>query len=312
MGSKNAGGSAGSGGSGTNFPKNYWWIVLVIVPLAGALIQYQPWKGASGSSGAAGVSGNQFLGPAIVGNVSLVINEAAKLGTTLDPALVEQLKNAATLSKAGEHDAAVAKIEGIRATSREIATLPSLLNNLGIEYLSAGKLEQSRKAFEGVLAKDPTNKTAWAGLEQLPDHRLKPLIVVNFSSQWIDSWGASKIVDGDPASVWQSADGTFPQSFVLELPVESSITELSFNNAAHVAATRAAKDIEISISAQSATTGFEMAAKAVLAQGEIGQGVGIKPAKRGRWVKIRILSNYGSPDNTQLGDVEVIGRPQVQ
>lgn len=297
-------------------PKWLWpggAVAIILLVTIGALIQYQPWKAVSGASGAVDISGNQFLGSAIVGNVSVVVNEAARAGTALDPALVELLKDAAGLSKAGEHDAAVAKIEEIRATSREVAALPSLLNNLGVEYLSAGKADQARKAFKDVLEKDPANRTAWAGLGELPDDRLKPLSVINFSSQWSSgSAAAANIVDGDPAYGWMSLDGNFPQSFILELPVECTLSELSFNNVPRGDANRAAKDIEISVSAQSETTGFEIAAKAVLAKGEIGQGVAVRPAKRGRWVKIRILSNHGNPDGTELGDVELIGRPLVR
>ena len=303
-------------GSGTNYPKKYWWLILVVVPVAGGLIQYQPWKMTSGSTGAAGsISGNQFLGPAIVGNVSLVVNEASKAGAVLDPGLIERLKEAAGLSQSGQHDAAVAKIEEVRASSRQVAALPSLLNNLGVEYLSAGKADQARHAFEAALANDATNSAAWAGLGQLPDNRLNGLKVVNFSSQRLISvnaggW-ASHIADGDPATGWHSEDGKFPQSFVLELPVECAIAELSFNNAPHWEGNGAAKDVEISVSAESATSGFDVPTKTVLTQGEIGQGVRLKPARRGRWIKLRILSNHGNPDHTELGDVEVIGRPQV-
>jgi tetratricopeptide (TPR) repeat protein len=309
MGSKNADRPSASEGSGTSYPKKYWWLILVIVPLTGGLIQYQPWKSASGST-AAGVSGNQFLGPAIVGNVSLVVNEAAKAGVTLDPALIGQLKNAATRSQAGDHDAAVATIEQVRATSHELASLPSVLNNLGIEYLSAGKSEPARKAFEDALLKDPANRTAWAGLGQLPDHPLKSVKVVNFSSDASGWWQAGNIADGDFGTLWSSSRGaTFPHSFVLETPIEAVISQLSFNNAARPANT-SAKDIEISFSSQSATAGFEIATKISLAQGEIGQGVNITPARLGHWIKLRILSNYGDADYTQLGDVGVIGKPK--
>jgi hypothetical protein len=306
-------GSAASNESGTNYPKKYWWLILVIVPLTGALIQYQPWKTGSGPSGGAGtsISGNQFLGSAIVGNVSLVMNEASKAGTSLDPGLVELLKDAARLSNAGQHDAAVAKIEQVRSSSRTVAALPSMQNSLAIEYLAAGKTNEARQTFEEVLKGDAANKTAWAGLGQLPDSRLKGLKVVNFSSQsgGLNPTFAGYIVDDNPDTVWKSGYQTnFPHTFVLELPVECTISALSFNNQGKKSP---AKDIEISVSLRSASSGFEVATKIVLVPGEIGQGFSLKPAKRARWIKLRVLSNYGDPDFTTLGDVEMVGRPQV-
>ena len=70
----------------------------------------------------------------------------------------------------------------------------------------------------------------------------------------------------------------------------------------------ASKDIEISVSAQGAAFGFGPPVKAVLDRGEIGQAVTLQPPLKGRWVKIRILSNYGRTERTTLGVVQVIGR----
>src|SRR6266498_1569014 len=154
MAPKNANSADRADGPAVNYPKKYWWVVLIIVPLEGALIQYQPWKRASGPSATgSSVSGNQFLGPAIIGNVSLVMNEAEKAGTVLDPALLESFKSAIELSRSGNHDAAVARMEAIRATSSTVGQLPSILNTLGVEYLSAGRVDQARATFEEVLLK---------------------------------------------------------------------------------------------------------------------------------------------------------------
>ena len=300
-----------SDGTAPSYPKRYWWVALVVVPITAALIQYQPWRGASdGSTVTSSVSGNQFLGSAIIGNVSLIVNEAEKVGTPLDPALLDSLKGAIEFSRSGNHDAAVAKIEAIRASSSTVGQLPSLLNNLGVEYLSAGRVDQARATFEEVLLKDPTSRTAWAGLGQLPDNRLAPLKVVNFSSEWNGNWTAANITDRNPNSLWLSADGTLPQSFVIELPVHAAISELSFNNAPRDNAKQAAKDIEITFSDQSATSGFDSPLKTTLAQGEIGQGVKVTPARVARWVKLRILAYYSDPKYTQLGGVDVIGKPR--
>jgi hypothetical protein len=47
--------------------------------------------------------------PKRIGNVSLVMNEAEKNGTPLDPVLLESLNSAIEFSKSGNHEAAVAK-----------------------------------------------------------------------------------------------------------------------------------------------------------------------------------------------------------
>ena len=293
------------------YPRKAWWLVLVIVPLAVALFQYQPWRRSASGSSAAGVSNNQFLGPAVIGNISLVLNEAQNAGTALDERLLENLKGAIELSKSGSHEAAAAKIETIRGSSGAVGELPSILNNLGVEYLLAGRADQAKTAFEAVLRKDPTNKTAWAGLGQLADQPISPVRLVNFTSEYTGSiwYTASNIVDGNPNTYWASRDATLPQSFVIELPVHTTVSGLAFNNSARDKANQAAKEVEISFSDQSATGGFESAFKTTLALGEIGQGVSVKPPQNARWVKLRVLSNYGDPELTQLGDVEVIGRP---
>jgi tetratricopeptide (TPR) repeat protein len=293
--------------SDTSYPRKYWWLVLLVLPIALALLQYPPWKsgGKSSTDAPGSITGNQFLGPAVVGNISVVVNEASKVGAVLDPAVLEKLKEAAALSRDSQHEAAAAKVEEVRASSSQIGELPSIQNNLGLEYLAAGKADLARQAFEAALAKDATNKAALAGLGQLPDARLNGMKVVNFSSGY-----ATNLDDDYPSTGW-SADANFPQTVVLELPNESTIAEVAFNNATSQEANRAAKEIEISISSQSPTSGFEVATKAVLAQGEIGQGIRINPAKRGRWIKVRILSNYGNTHHTDLGDVQVIGKPRI-
>jgi len=162
-----------------------------------------------------------------------------------------------------------------------------------------------------VIANDPTNRLAWEGLRRLPETPIKGVRVANFSSESasIFSGKAAELVDGNPATGWSSSNGSFPQSFVLELPSDFEIAELSFNNVSRDAPNQASKDIEISVSADSATAGFAVVAKTALTQGEIGQGVRLKPAARGRWIKLRVLSNHGNPDYTQLGDVQVVGKP---
>lgn len=295
-------------GEKAEYPRKYWWVILIVVPLAVALIQFFPWPGSS-TSGESRISDNQFNGPAIIGDVSVVISEAASKGATLDETVVKMIKDATGLATSGQHAAAAARIEQVRSSSREAAALPSLLNGLGAEHLAAGNSDQARKAFEQVLATDPSNRVAWEGLRRLPDSPLKGITVVNFSSEYFGG-SAQQLVDGNPNSGWSSANANFPQSFVFELGVESTISELSFNNVSKNEPEQASKEIEISFSTESATSGFKSATKATLAQGEIGQGVRLSSPTSARWVKLRILSNYGHPGYVQLGDVVINGKPK--
>jgi hypothetical protein len=292
----------------TDPAKKYWWLILVVVPLAVALIQYWPW-GDSSTSGESRISDNQFNGAAIIGDVSVVLNEAAGKGVTLDEELIKLIKEAVSLSSASQHAAAAAKIEQVRTSSSSVSALPSLLNGLGAEHLRAGNTGEARKAFEEVLAADSSNRTALEGLHRLPAGPLKGIKVVNFSSEYYSD-SAPQLVDGNPNTGWVSANGNLPQSFVFELPAESDVSELSFNNVSRNEPEQASKDVEISFSTDSPTAGFEVVSKTTLAKGEIGQGVRLSGPTRARWIKLRILSNHGHKDYTQLGDVQIVGRPR--
>ena len=292
--------------SGTSYPKKYWWIVLIVLPIVIALIQYRPWqRGASASGSSTSIS---------LGDVSIIVNEAAQAGNALSEELVNQLNQAVERSQKGEHAAAVAAIERVRASSSQAAALPSLLVNLGDEYRRSGKEDEARRTYQAVLKKDPANERVLDGLSRLPDAPLEGLTLVNFTSQRENIWGdalASNIVDGNPSSVWVSRDGQFPQTLIFALPANAAISEVSFNNPAYGDPNRGAKDIEISVSTQSASSGFTVAATAVLAPNDIGQGIRLK-SPVGRWIKIRILTNHGNKDATSLGDVSFSGRLQAR
>jgi len=288
-----------------NYPRKYWWLILIVVPLLIATIQYRPWQRASAPSG----SSNSFTAR----DISIVVNEAARSGVTLSAELVDQLKQAAQRSEEGQHAAAAAAIQQVRASSGQVAALPALLGTLADEYRLAGDEAKARQTYQAVLDKDPANQRSLSGLSQLPDGALKGLEVVNFTSQSesiLSPRPASNIVDGDPSTIWASRDGQFPQTFIVRLPVDATISEISFNNPS-LAADTGAKDIELSFSSDSASSGFVVADTVTLAPNDIGQGFKLKSQPVGRWLKIRILSNHGNKGWTSLGDVTISGKPRV-
>jgi hypothetical protein len=187
------------------------------------------------------------------------------------------------------------------------------VGTLGDEYRLSGKTDDARRVYQAAFTKDPTNARALNGLSRLPAAPIEGVKLVNFTSQSQDYFGhgwAGNIVDGNPESAWLSRDGQFPQTFIFEMPTGAAISELSFNNPAYGDPTRGAKDIEISVSRQSASSGFRAVRTASLLKNDIGQGIALDGAPVGRWVKVRVLSNYGNKENTSLGDVSIVGRPQ--
>ena len=299
--------SRDTGGSEANYPKKYWWLVLIVVPILIALIQYRPWQsGPRSSGGSTGIT---------IRDVSIIVNEAPQSGAALSEELVNQLNQAVERSREGQHAAAAAAIEKVRASSSHVAVHPSLLVNLADEYRLSGKEDDARRTYQLVLSKDPTNERVLDGLSRLPDGPLEGLALVNFTSEAYfmrnvaaGGPGASNTVDGNPNSAWVSGSGDLPQTLIFALPAHASISEISFNNPGYGDPDQNAKDVEISISPQSATSGFDVVATAVLAKNDIGQGVRLKSPAAGRWIKVRILTNYGSKEATSLGDVSVIGK----
>jgi hypothetical protein len=189
----------------------------------------------------------------------------------------------------------------------------------GISWAATANLRAQSKvnAIPTVAIPDPPPKTsptpaaaqARATSMPAPDPAataIKNIKVINFTSQRYSS--QSVIADGRPDQLWHSSDGTFPQSFVLELPTESVVSYLIVNNQSSSDPMTPTKDIEISMSSQGQAFGFGAPMKAVLERGEIGQGVELRPQMRGRWMKLRILSNYGAKDSTTLGLVQVVGK----
>lgn len=153
-----------------SYPQKYWWLLLVLLPLALALIKIipdlrskKPEPPAStihqGGTGNTLVTGSQNILNSDLSTKTYVINMAAiekeyaatKGEPLKDDELKKQIEAALALLDSGKaRESAVA----FEAINRKIA-LPSLQTDLGVAYQKAGDANASAQAFEKALEQDP-------------------------------------------------------------------------------------------------------------------------------------------------------------
>jgi len=160
------------------YPKKYWWLVLLVLPLTLAVITILPTfreKAAAGSgttitqggtgnvlqtgSGSVAQSGNvNILGSDLssrmyVTNVSVIAQEYEKSQAQplKDEDLRRTLERAVGEAEAGRHAESIQLWEQLAAK----LPLPAVYSNLGVEYARSGDLAAARKSFDQATEKDP-------------------------------------------------------------------------------------------------------------------------------------------------------------
>jgi VWFA-related protein len=127
--------------------------------------------------------------------------------------------------------------------------------------------------------------------------------IVSFTSDYA-TYTVARLIDGDPADEWRSSDAYLPQEFVFAFRDDAPafvdrIVLTTKNNL-----TTAARVVTVSTSLASPVAGFEDVGAFTLKQVATDQSFSI--GRQARFVKLRILENFGSPISTSLGEVQLI------
>jgi hypothetical protein len=143
-----------------SYPRKYWWVVVVAVPIVVALIAVLP--GLLKSSNGSGpppvqVTGNGTIvnygyleNNTFVTNVEVIAREyEAHTGRPLDDDLKRQIEQAVNAALKNDHTQSVRLFEQIAQS----APVPAIYNNLGVEYGNVQNVAASQKAFELAKAK---------------------------------------------------------------------------------------------------------------------------------------------------------------
>ncbi len=153
-----------------SYPKKYWWVVVVAVPIAVALITMVPAllksSGGSGSGTTMNFNGDNAkvnydysTHNTFVTNVAVIAREyEAQTGRPLDDDLRRQIEQAVSAALKNDHGESIRLFEQIAAS----VPVPAVYNNLGVEYNKVQNVAASQKAFETAKAKIAEAKTTAA------------------------------------------------------------------------------------------------------------------------------------------------------
>jgi len=137
--------------------------------------------------------------------------------------------------------------------------------------------------------------------------------VVGFSSNYGSDWDVTNLIarsdkwEGE-LPVWCTESGApFPHWAVIELPKQTWLTTLIFNNSIPDEegwGGISAKEVSVEVSRLGARQGFQKVAGFQLERNKNGQLVRLEPTEA-RWLKIVITSNWGNEEFTELGKLGV-------
>jgi outer membrane protein OmpA-like peptidoglycan-associated protein len=114
-------------------------------------------------------------------------------------------------------------------------------------------------------------------------------------------WDAHNVLDDSPASGWACDQGKIAGNvFVFEMAAEATLENLEFDTASIDTEGSAVKEITVEVSKTSAVEGYQPILKTTLAEKKNGQKFEVSKKVPGRWVRLTLVNNYGSPEYTEL------------
>lgn len=137
-------------------------------------------------------------------------------------------------------------------------------------------------------------------------------LALSATTQFGGKWNVQSLLSGSNTSGWSSTRGhPFPNEFVIELPRQYLLKSFVIDNTgAEESSFRgiSGRHFVLSGSTTSHEDGFELILEGKAAQGDRKVFLLEEPTEI-RWLKLKVLSNWGNPHHTQLMELEAYGEP---
>ena len=134
-------------------------------------------------------------------------------------------------------------------------------------------------------------------------------IIVKKPQEYSAYWSAVWILDERSKSGWATPKNvTSPQVIVIALPEQTLLDKLVFDTAGVDGPGQGAKDILVEMSDTNADDGFRKIAEVSLRDKADNQQFPVSARAHGRWVRLTVKNNHGSPEYTELMDFRATGK----
>jgi outer membrane protein OmpA-like peptidoglycan-associated protein len=131
--------------------------------------------------------------------------------------------------------------------------------------------------------------------------------------EYSEGWSAFWLLDDKASSGWATPkDVIAPQTIVIALPERTELDRLSFDTGSIDGDGRGAKDITVEMSDTDATSGFQQIAAVSLQDKADNQSFPVSAQVAGRWLRVLVKNNHGSPQYIELMEIRGFGKQLTQ
>jgi outer membrane protein OmpA-like peptidoglycan-associated protein len=133
-------------------------------------------------------------------------------------------------------------------------------------------------------------------------------LLVEKPAEYSSGWGGLWIMDENPQTGWCCPEGEILNNvLVIELAEKAVLNRLEFDTGNVDSEGSGAKDIMVELSDEGPTEGFTEIASVSLVNQEDNQSFPVTVDESGRWLRLTIQNNQGSPEYTELMDFRAFG-----
>ena len=134
--------------------------------------------------------------------------------------------------------------------------------------------------------------------------------VVKKPQEYSSAYSVLELLDERPTTNWSGPRGVVtPEAIVIALPEKTVLKSVEFDCSGVSSAYTGscAKDISVEMSDANENDGYQKIAEISLKEGADNQQFPVSAAVPGRWVRLTVKNNHGSPDFIQLNDFRATG-----